>query len=113
MQGQPVAAAAGWVAANWVPAGGEKDAVGGAGGRRAAAGEELLPGAAWGGPPKAVMTGYRAVQQRGSKRLDKQGGTDSRQGTRGQHWQASAHRRLNAPAGCKLTGLAWHELSSM
>lgn len=38
-----------------------------------AAGEVLLLGAAWGGPPKAVMTGYRAVQQRGSRRLGKQG----------------------------------------
>ena len=72
MQGQP--AAAGWVPANWEPAGGEKAAVGGAaGGGRVAAGEELLPGAAWGGPAKAVMTGYSAVQQRGSKQLKRAG----------------------------------------
>ena len=87
VQGQPAAAAAGWgpaaAAAGWVPAkggtaGGEKAAVGGAaGGGRVAAGEVLSPGAAWGGPPKAVMTGYREVQQTGSKRLGKQGGLDS------------------------------------
>ena len=51
-----------------------------------AAGEELLPGAAWGGPPKAVMTGYRAVQQRGSKQLGSLREGWRVDGTKGQHW---------------------------